>query len=143
MGAERTAISRRGLSAPSAYLLDQGLLVGRILDFGCGKGDLASFLAGDIEEYDPYYVPQRPRGKFDVVVCNYVLCVLPKKARAKALQDARRYVRASGALYASVRRDLLSSQPGTLGTRQFHLELTFPTLVHRRGQFEIYVIPGL
>jgi len=33
-----TAIKRSRLSAPARYLLQHGLLKGRILDFGCGLG---------------------------------------------------------------------------------------------------------
>lgn|GEM_PF-1655310 len=136
----QTAISRTRLSAPSAYLLDQGLLKGRILDFGCGKGDLAKFLDGDIEEYDPHYAPKRPRGKFDVVVCNYILNVLPEKDQRKALRDALSFLRKDGVLYVTVRRDLEKEATTTLGKRQFHVDLRMPSLVHRRGRFEIYAI---
>jgi len=137
----QTAISRTRLSAPSAYLLDRGLLKGRILDFGCGKGDLAKFLEGDIEEYDPYYAPKRPRGKFDVVVCNYILNVLPRPDRTKALADARSFLRKGGVLYVTVRRDLEKEAASTLGVRQFHVELPpGRSLVHRRGRFQIYAI---
>jgi 2-polyprenyl-3-methyl-5-hydroxy-6-metoxy-1,4-benzoquinol methylase len=140
MNPEKTAISRARLSAPSTYLLEQGLLVGRILDYGCGKGDLTKFLDGDIEEFDPYFAPKRPSGKFDVVVCNYVLCVLPPKEQEQVLRDARKHLRADGVLYVTVRRDLLKNSPSTLGVRQFHVELDHPTLVHLRGRFEIYVL---
>lgn len=141
-GTEKTAISRTRLSAPSTYLLERGLLVGRILDFGCGMGDLAKFLDGDIEEYDPHFAPKRPRGRFDVVVCNYVLNVLPPRERKQVLREARRHLRADGVLYVTVRRDLEKNSPSTLGTRQFHVELDHPTLVHRRGRFETYAIQG-
>ena len=47
-----TAIRRTRLSAPARYLLQHGLLKGRILDFGCGLGfdtdELGSTLLGTI-----------------------------------------------------------------------------------------------
>jgi 2-polyprenyl-3-methyl-5-hydroxy-6-metoxy-1,4-benzoquinol methylase len=135
----KTAIKRNKLSAPSAYLHKQGLLKGRILDFGCGKGDLKLFLDGNIEEYDPHYKPEKPKGKFDVVVCNYVLNVLTQESREKALVEAQSFLAPGGSVYVSVRRDLLKNKPSTFGVRQFHV--TFPpnkSLYKKSGGYEIY-----
>jgi SAM-dependent methyltransferase len=134
-----TAIARKSLSAPSRYLLENGFLKGRILDFGCGRGDLKKFVDGDIEEYDPFYAPHKPIGKFDVVVCNYVLCVLDWRRRMKALEEARSYLKPGGCLFVSVRRDLKRSGPTSKGF-QFNVRLKEDSLVRRSGAFEIYKI---
>ena len=74
-----TAIKRTDLSVPTRYLLQHDLLKGRILDFGCGFGYDTDELKNrdfDIIGYDYYYRPNYPEGKFDTIICNYVLNVL-------------------------------------------------------------------
>jgi len=134
----KTARARRQLSAPAQYLLEHDLLTGRILDFGCGRGDLAKFLSGDIEQYDPNWHPQKPRGKFDVVTCIYVLNVLRPVPRRKALVEAKSYVRRGGRLYVAVRRDIKRDGERKWGTEQYNVTLSLPSLVKRSGSFEIY-----
>jgi len=133
-----TARSRRALSAPADELLERGLLAGRILDFGSGKGDLAKFLDGDIHEWDPHFHPKVPRGKFDVVCCIYVLNVLRPAQRRHVLADAKEYVRPGGCLYVAVRRDPFDEGPTTKGTEQYHVRLRMRSLALRKGAFEIY-----
>ena len=79
-----TAIRQTTLSAPTRYLLQHGMLKGRILDFGCGFGFDADELKRqgyDIAGYDYYYRPKYPEGKFDTILCNYVLNVLEPYAQ--------------------------------------------------------------
>ncbi len=139
-----TARARSNLSAPAAYLLKEGLLEGRILDFGCGKGDLHKFLDGDIEQWDPHFHPAKPRGKFDVVCCIYVLNVLRAFHRMQAMRHAMNYVRRGGSLYIAVRRDRFVAGVNSKGTEQYHVLRPLPmytltdTLVHRKGAFEIF-----
>ena len=74
-----TAIKRMELSVPTRYLLQHDLLKGKILDFGCGFGfdtDDLKRQGFDIVGYDYYYRPDYPEGKFDTIICNYVLNVL-------------------------------------------------------------------
>ncbi len=134
-----TARARSKLSAPAEYLLEHDLLAGRILDFGAGRGDLHTFLDGDIEQWDPEFHPWLPAGKFDVVTCIYVLNVLRPQVRRGALAHAKQYVRSGGCLYVAVRRDAFDEGPTTRGTEQFHVRLRMKSLVHRKGAFEIYV----
>jgi len=134
----RTAITRTRLSAPAAYLLDQKLLCGRILDFGCGRGDLARFLDGDISQWDPHHFPQLPRGKFDVVTAIYVLNVLPARKRGEVLEQAKSFVRRGGCLYVAVRRDLEKQGRTSIGTLQYNVNLDLPSLVNRTGSFQLY-----
>lgn len=119
-------------------MLEHDLLTGRILDFGCGRGDLVTFLDGDIEQWDPNWHPQRPRGKFDVVTCIYVLNVLRPAPRRKALADAKSYVRRGGKLYIAVRRDIKREGERSHGTEQYDVKLNLPSLMKRSGNFEIY-----
>ena len=81
-----TAIRRTRLSAPARYLLQHGLLKGRILDFGCGLGFDTDELRRqelDVTGYDCYYRPEYPEGKFDTIMCIYVLNVLELMHRLK------------------------------------------------------------
>lgn len=135
---QKTARARRSLSAPAELLLGRGLLEGRILDYGCGKGDLVKFLDGDIEQWDPHFHPTLPKGKFDVVCCIYVLNVLRPQERRQALAKAKKYVRRDGHLYVAVRRDAFKEGPTSTGTEQYYVRLRMKSLAHCRGLFEIY-----
>ncbi len=156
-----TARARTALSAPGADLLERGLLAGRILDYGCGRGDLRKFLNGDIEQWDPHFHPKKPKGKFDVVCCIYVLNVLSLPEMLKAIEAAREYVRVGGSLYIAVRRDATALGRSDRGTEQCEVTISkgtitrrgltselfwmgapmgvpMSTVAHRKGSYEIY-----
>ena len=104
-----TAITRTKLSAPSKVLLDKGLLKGRVLDFGCGKGFDVEYLSGlgyNIQGFDPYYQPEKPIGKFDTIICNYVLNVLEPSEWDSVLSDIKELLNNNGIAYIAVRRDI-------------------------------------
>lgn len=85
-----TAIRRTALSSPACYLLQHGMLKGRILDFGCGFGfdvDELKRQGYDIIGYDYYYRPEYPEGKFDTILCIYVLNVLEPYAQAEVMMN--------------------------------------------------------
>ena len=76
-----------------------------MLDYGCGKGFDANFYGMD--KYDPFFAPKRSKqGKYDVITCTYVLCILPKIQRQKVLKNISSLLRKNGVAYLSVRRDL-------------------------------------
>lgn len=104
-----TAITRVSPSVPTKYLLSNGLLKGRILDFGCGKGFDLFWLrdAGfDIDGFDPYYSPNMPEGKFDTVICNYVLNVLEPYQWEDVIGAIVDKLADNGKAYIAVRRDV-------------------------------------
>ena len=104
-----TAIKRTDISAPTRYLLRQGLLKGRILDFGCGYGadtDLLHNQGYDIIGYDNYYRPIFPMGQFDTIICIYVLNVLEPYAQAEVMMNVTNLLTSDGKAYFAVRRDL-------------------------------------
>ena len=104
-----TAIRRTNFSVPTRYLLQHGLLKGRILDFGCGYGfdtDELKKQGYNIVGYDYYYRPDFPDGKFDTIICNYVLNVLEPYAQVEVLMNVTNLLTPSGMAYFSVRRDL-------------------------------------
>ena len=104
-----TAIKRTDISVPTRYLLQHNLLKGKILDFGCGFGfdtDELKRQGFDIIGYDYYYRPDYPEGKFDTIICNYVLNVLEPYAQAEVLMNVTNLLSPKGTAYFAVRRDL-------------------------------------
>ena len=108
-----TALQRTDISVPTRYLLQHGLLKGRILDFGCGFGydtDELKRQGYDIEGYDYYYRPEFPQGKFDTIICVYVLNVLEPYAQADVMMMVSNLLKPNGVAYYAVRRDLGESK---------------------------------
>jgi hypothetical protein len=107
--AGKTAISRGGLSAPTRYLLDKGLIKGKVFQQGRGKAEhdaeAMAAIASKYSEYDPNYAPNRKslRGKYDTVVSNFVLNTLPPTVRDSAWKDIQKTVGRGGTAYISVR----------------------------------------
>lgn len=104
-----TAIERTYLSFPAQFLLNQNLLKGKILDFGCGLGNDVKLLRQkgfDITGYDPHYFPQHPHHKFDTIICFYVLNVLFPEEQANVLMEVSHLLKPGGKAYYAVRRDL-------------------------------------
>ena len=135
----RTAIARSTLPVPTRWLLSQGLLVGKVMDYGCGK--CASVNPPDWFNYDPYYQPNFITGaRYDTIVCNYVLCTLPKSEEKKTLQHIQSRLRLNGVAYISVRNDVPRGGYGksSKGTYQRKVTLPYLTLVRKTTQYKIY-----
>jgi diadenosine tetraphosphate (Ap4A) HIT family hydrolase len=104
-----TAKERDTLSFPAKLLLNKGLLVGDILDFGCGFGKDVELLKAEgknIAGYDKHYFPTYPQKKFDTIVCFYVLNVLMQEEQANVLMEISQLLKPTGKAYFAVRRDL-------------------------------------
>jgi diadenosine tetraphosphate (Ap4A) HIT family hydrolase len=124
-----TAIERTYLSFPAKYLLNQNLLKGNILDFGCGFGNDVKILQKkdfNISGYDPYYFPDYPQNKFDTILCFYVLNVLFTQEQTLVLMEISYLLKPGGKAYFAVRRDLKRE-----GFREHyvHKEQTYQCLV--------------
>ena len=106
---ELTAITRTKISVPTKILLQNDLLFGKILDFGCGKGFDVHYLKDlgfDIRGYDPYYQPNKPEMKFDTIICNYVLNVLEPYKWQTVIDEIKTLLNDGGIAYICVRRDI-------------------------------------
>lgn len=104
-----TAIKRTDISVPTKYLLKYGFLKGRILDYGCGFGfdtDELKRQGYDITGYDYYYRPDYPEGKFDTIICIYVLNVLEPYAQAEVMMNVTNLLKPQGTAFFAIRRDL-------------------------------------
>lgn len=89
---EQTAMQRIGPSAPLKYFLQHNLVTGSILDYGCGKGaDVRHLLAQGYQAvgWDPNFPSTKPAGKYDTVLCTFVLNVLLPEERQKVIAHVK------------------------------------------------------
>jgi ATP adenylyltransferase len=104
-----TVKERSQASLPVRHLLRSGLIRGRVLDFGSGLGEDVVFLherGFDVSGYDPHYAPDPPRGKFDTILCLYILNVLLPEEQAHVLMAVSELLAPTGRAYFAVRRDI-------------------------------------
>ena len=140
-----TAIKRTDLSVPTRHLLQNNLLRGKILDYGCGFGydtDELKNRGFDIQGYDYYYRPNYPEGKFDTIICNYVLNVLEPYAQAEVMMNVSNLLKPNGTAYYAVRRDLTEEGFRLHAihkqyTYQCNVKLPYKSVVANKS-FEIY-----
>lgn len=141
----KTARARKTLSAPAQFLQQQGLLKGRVLDYGCGRGFDADTLG--IHGYDPHWRPKLPRGQFDTVLCTFVLNVLPTvEERQKVLESIEALMRhntrrgCKARAYITVRADVAELKGWTAQeTWQGLIKLNFP-VVHQCKGWVMYLM---
>lgn len=151
-----TAIARKNLPLPVNWLLHNGFLTGHILDYGCGKCAQLNWklIAGSkcvesVTNYDPYYAPNglkdgspSPDGKYDVILCIYVLCALPAKEDYKILKDIQSRLRKGGVAYIVVRNDEPRGGYGVSAKGTFQRQVTLPYLFRLRKTttYSIYLL---
>lgn len=120
-----TAKERVTLSFPATLLLSKGLLIGNVLDFGCGFGKDVELLKAkglDVIGYDKHYFPIYPTKKFDTIICFYVLNVLMQDEQANVLMEISQLLKPTGKAYFAVRRDL---QHEGFRTHKIHQKQTY------------------
>lgn len=107
-----TAKQRTQPSFPIRQLVSRGLIKGRVLDFGAGHGIDVTYLKEcgiEAEGFDPYYAPNVPEGRYDTIICTYVLNVLLPLEQAHVLMAVSELLMPSGNAYFTVRRDIQDS----------------------------------
>jgi len=120
-----TAKERETMSFPAKFLLNKNLLVGDVLDFGCGFGkdvELIDAKGIKITAYDKHHFPEYPKEKFDTIICFYVLNVLMQEEQATVLMQLSQLVKPTGTVYFAVRRDL---QYEGFRTHKIHQKQTY------------------
>jgi len=140
-----TAKERDSLSFPAKILLNKKLLVGEVLDFGCGFGKDVTVLQSkgiNIVGYDKHYFPEYPQKKFDTIICFYVLNVLLPEEQSMVLMELSQLIKPKGKVYIAVRRDI---QYEGFRTHKIHQQKTYQcnvtlnaTSVFRNDSCEIY-----
>jgi hypothetical protein len=135
----KTAIRRKRLSTPMRILAAEGRLLGRVLDYGSGKGDDARELG--LECYDPYFKHQMPLGRFDTITCVYVLNVIEDVGvRREVLRTIHSRLEVGGRAYIAVRTDKAELKGLTSkGTWQGLITLGL-TIAYEYPDFTIYVL---
>lgn len=104
-----TAKERESISFPARHVLNKGLLIGEVLDFGCGFGKDVEVLKDrgiDIVGYDRHYFPSYPQKQFDTIICFYVLNVLMQEEQTRVLMEISQLLKPTGKAYFAVRRDI-------------------------------------
>lgn len=135
----RTAMGRTKQSAPLRWLIDKSLIdaADEVLDFGCGRGYDADSCGFD--KYDPHFFPTLPDRTYDVVVCNYVLNVLPKKHEKELLKQIHGFLANNGGgfAYITVRRNIKNPGYTKTGTYQRNVFLDLP-VIFQNSDYCIY-----
>jgi ATP adenylyltransferase len=135
-----TAIKRNKPSAPVKWLESKGYVDRHkhfTLDFGCGRGDDVKHLSA--QGYDPYWAPDTDplQHKYDVVLCTYVLNVLPPRERKQVVEQIKSLLNDQGKAYVTVRRDLGGIIRGSSRGTQYTVLLKEPVL-KQNSQYCIY-----
>jgi len=94
-----TAINRREPSAPIQWLLEKGLIVGDVLDYGSGMD------AHAYDSFDPAFDPDYTllHNQYDTVICNYVINVIPlEHNRFELIRTLQTLVKEGGNIYLSI-----------------------------------------
>lgn len=134
-----TAITRKKPSLPMQYLEEQGLLVGEMLDYGCGRGFDADYYGMD--KFDAYFQPNFPLKKYNTVTCNFVLNVIEfDSIIEKVISNIKDLLKEGGKAYITVRRDKFEEGWTCKNTFQRYITLGFPVQVEKKGKWIMYVI---
>jgi 2-polyprenyl-3-methyl-5-hydroxy-6-metoxy-1,4-benzoquinol methylase len=138
-----TAIKRNRPSAPLKSIECQLSHGDLILDYGCGKGDDVKYLKGEgynVVGYDPHWNMldlSDKSGLFDVVLCTYVLNVLPKKEEDGIISSILTCLSEDGKAFIAVRRDKFREGYSSRGFQRV-VELDYPIFESKSGSYCIY-----
>ena len=107
---EKTALNRASISVPTRNLINNNLLYGKILDYGCGYGYDYLYLLNlglDISGYDKYNVVFNHNyllgTHYDVVYANYVFNTIPTLREHKDVVNQLRSI--GDNVYITLRND--------------------------------------
>lgn len=94
------------MSQPTRWLMNNNLLKGDILDFGCGYGidvEELSKLGFNIMGYDKYYKPEYPKTTFDTIICQFVLNVVDEDEQDEIIKQIKLLLNKDAKAYFTVR----------------------------------------
>ncbi len=110
-----------------------------MLDYGCGRGIDADTYK--LEKWDPWFFPGMPKGKFDTIMCNYVLNVISPGQEDIALWKIKNLLKPNGCAYITVRRDIKRDYSTSKGTIQRRVYLGLG-IARETSSYCIYFLPG-
>lgn len=121
------APDRKDLSKTARILIENNLVRGRVLDYGCGLGFDADRQGW--EAYDPYYRPGQPTGPYDTIIVNHVANILTRNSREELFRAVNGLLAPSGSAFISVSRNIpVSGKPGPRRRIQNYVILTLPSI---------------
>jgi SAM-dependent methyltransferase len=93
MSISSSIITAKNKIKPSRGLIDMmeaGVIIGTVLDYGCGKGTDLRYLElikpnTIISGYDPNFFPDLPTKQFDTVFCNNVINYIKSKEDIRSM----------------------------------------------------------
>jgi len=135
-----TAIARKGPSSPLLSLEKMGLISGKVLDYGCGKGADGKYLSSksiSVDSYDPFWNPINLNQKYDTILCTYVLNVLEGNEEEELISNILKHLSPKGKAYISVRRDIKKDGKTSRGYQR-NVTLTYPIIKERKNNYCIY-----
>lgn len=88
-----------------------------------------------VDRYDPHYAPDYPRGKYDTILCTYVLNTVSLHQQRKILDQLRGLLHPNGKAYLTVRRDV-----GETDSQRI-VRMRLP-VVEETSSYCIYVLAG-
>lgn len=126
----KTASSRRDPSLPARHLKERGLLIGRLLDYGCGRGrDVEAY---HMLGYDPHWRPDSSvliKRRYHTITVTYVLNVVHEDMQPLIIRDVMALLAPGGKAYFTVRRDIKVRQMVTKTTLQRPVYLDLPIVL--------------
>lgn len=115
----RTAKARKQPSKPVKILYEKGLIKGRVLDYGCGRGADVAWLKSlgyEVVGYDPYWANNPSvlkHGYYDTILVTYVLNTVFPETRHEILENVKLLLKPGGKVYITVRsnREKIPGRP--------------------------------
>ena len=130
------AIRRSTISFGAEWLVKNKLVLGRVLDYGCGFGFDADHFGW--ETFDPYYRQRDLEGQFDTIICNHVLNMLTSLSREQTICKIQTLLTDSGVAWLIVPRNIPRTGKVALRKRiQNYVVLSLPS-VYVDVKLEIY-----
>ena len=119
--------------------MGRDMIVGRTLDYGCGRCHELNNHFFQAEGYDPHYRPELPVGQYETILCNFVLNVLPTNLeRGTVIHKILDLLTPTGTAYIAVRNDIKKLNGITKrGTWQGYV-VSPGTLIHSCPSYRLY-----
>lgn len=143
-----TAITRKSVPVPVDWLIRQNLIQGDVLDFGCGKcANINNQIFGKLEgvtsisNFDPFFEnnPDVLNRQYDIILCTYVLCILPESEEVNLLKQIQTCLKPGGTAYITVRKDIPKQGHGISKRNTFQRDVNLNlNIVKKRNRFAIY-----